>query len=70
MIDNATHLKIIEDVLKSRFKGYLLFEKDSFIGTLKKTDIDAFIQSSISSIDTEIHKNAFKQMTTISGQII
>jgi len=50
------HLKIIEDVLKSLFKGYFLFEKDSFIGTLKKTDIDAFIQSSISSINTEFHK--------------
>ena len=56
MIDNSVYLKIIEDVLKSQFKGYYLFEKNSFIGTLKKSDIDAFIQSSISNIDTELHK--------------
>lgn len=56
MIDNAMYLRIIEDVLKSQFKGYFLFEKNSFIGTLNKTDIDAFIQSSISKIDTELHK--------------
>lgn len=56
LIDNAMYLKVIEDVLKSQFKGYFLFEKNTFIGTLKKSDIDAFIQSSISHIDTELHK--------------
>ena len=50
------YLKIIEDVLKTQFKGHFLYEKNSFIGTLKKTDIDTFIQSSISKIDTELHK--------------
>jgi hypothetical protein len=55
LIDNAMYLKIIEDVLKSQFKGYFLYEKHSFIGTLVKSDINDFIQSSISNIDAEIH---------------
>jgi len=50
------YLKVIEDVLKSKFKGYFLYEKHSFIGTLKKSDIDVFIESSLSNIDAELNK--------------
>ena len=56
MISNEVYLNILEDVLKSSFKGHFLFEKNSFAGTLNKSDIDKFIHSIVSSIDDEIQK--------------